>query len=403
MSIARQIVSKPSKLEQQRALLGGAKPNPVKPEEPISAGEYQSIELANIRLDPTAQPREALNTERTAEYAAAMKGGDRFPSLVVFFDGKTYWLADGFHRHYAAQQAGIKALSCRVLPGGLRDAILFSVGANATHGLSRSDADKERAVLRLLNDDEWSTWTDREMAKRCRVSHPFVAKIRKEHASHTGSVSSMERTFVHPKTGKPTTMKTAGINASRKNAQRPSTNDEPSPEAGPQAEASLAGTGAAMPADREGRREGEATSVDLPTIPNGYDALVEAWTAATPEDRDAFIAYLRVCGVIPSEQRENVPSQHEVRPGSTSLGIEQQCETLGVTAGETATLSHSPEPTSSPVTANKPGAAADAPGTPSKADMIRHIRPFCRHADDLSKCGGSGSKHCRDCEPQVAA
>lgn len=34
-----------------------------------------------------------------------------------------------------------------------------------------------------------------------------------------------------------------------------------------------------------------------------------------------------------SKQRENVPSQHEVRPGSTSPGIEQQCYTLGVTAG----------------------------------------------------------------------
>ncbi|MBP0439439.1 HI1506-related protein [Tianweitania sediminis] len=34
-----------------------------------------------------------------------------------------------------------------------------------------------------------------------------------------------------------------------------------------------------------------------------------------------------------TEQRENVPSQDEVRPGSTSLGIEQQSDTLGVTAG----------------------------------------------------------------------
>jgi len=51
--------------------------------------------------------------------------------------------------------------------------------------------------------------------------------------------------------------------------QRPSTNDEPSPEAGPQAEASPAGTGSGTLADREGRHEGEAEGIasGLPTDP----------------------------------------------------------------------------------------------------------------------------------------
>ncbi|MES0207899.1 DUF2312 domain-containing protein [Mesorhizobium sp. M0028] len=47
--------------------------------------------------------------------------------------------------------------------------------------------------------------------------------------------------------------------------ERPSINDEASPEAGPQAEASLVGTDTGTLADREGRSEGEAASVDLPT------------------------------------------------------------------------------------------------------------------------------------------
>ena len=50
-----------------------------------------------------------------------------------------------------------------------------------------------------------------------------------------------------------------------KNAPKALESDEPSPEAGPQAEASLAGTGTGMLADREGRPEGEGTSVALPT------------------------------------------------------------------------------------------------------------------------------------------
>jgi uncharacterized ParB-like nuclease family protein len=260
------------------------------------------LEISAIKLDQSAQSRENLNTDKTAEYAAAMKSGDQFPPLVVFHDGETYWLADGFHRHYAAQQAGRKHIRCYVREGGLRDAILYSVGANAKHGVSRSDADKERAVLRLLNDDEWSTWTDRDIAKRCHVSHPFVAKVRKAHAAVTGNGSS-ERTF-KTKHGTVATMKTAGINASRKtNAPRPSINDEPSPEVGPKAEAShRQDTGVGTLAGREGRSEGEAASADLPTpARNIFDEMVALWTEATAEDREAFIAYLRVLGFTITE------------------------------------------------------------------------------------------------------
>ncbi|PSH68569.1 DUF2312 domain-containing protein [Phyllobacterium brassicacearum] len=46
--------------------------------------------------------------------------------------------------------------------------------------------------------------------------------------------------------------------------ERPSNDDESSPEAGPQAESSQAGTGTGKLADREGRSEGEAVSTDLP-------------------------------------------------------------------------------------------------------------------------------------------
>jgi hypothetical protein len=39
-----------------------------------------------------------------------------------------------------------------------------SVSANAPHGLRRTNADKRRAVVRLLEDTEWSQWADREIA-----------------------------------------------------------------------------------------------------------------------------------------------------------------------------------------------------------------------------------------------
>jgi hypothetical protein len=35
-------------------------------------------------------------------------------------------------------------------------------------------------VETLLNDPQWRKWADRTIARRCNVSHPFVAKVREE-------------------------------------------------------------------------------------------------------------------------------------------------------------------------------------------------------------------------------
>lgn len=168
------------------------------------------IELSRIRLDGGTQPRSAIFDETVAEYVDAMERGEPFPPVVLFFDGSDYWLADGFHRFAAAEQLRRGGLSADVRQGTQRDAVLFSVGVNADHGRPRTNADKRRAVARLLHDDEWGAWSDREIARRCRVGAPLVGTLRAEIADTVTSYS-VERTFVHPKTGAPATMKTANI------------------------------------------------------------------------------------------------------------------------------------------------------------------------------------------------
>lgn len=114
------------------------------------------LPLAAIRVDGGTQSRMAINQATVDEYTEAMQdGGAIFPALVVYYDGRDYWLADGFHRAAAAMQAGLLAFAADVRQGTVRDAVLHSVGANATHGLRRTNADKRRAVERLLRDDEW--------------------------------------------------------------------------------------------------------------------------------------------------------------------------------------------------------------------------------------------------------
>jgi hypothetical protein len=69
--------------------------------------------------------------------------------------------------------------------GTRRDAVLFSAGANCSHGLERTNADKRKAVMTLLADEEWRQWSDKEIAKRCDVSYQFVADVR-------GSLSTVD-------------------------------------------------------------------------------------------------------------------------------------------------------------------------------------------------------------------
>lgn len=80
--------------------------------------------------------------------------------------------------------------------------------------------------------------------------------------------------------------------------QRPSTNDEPSPEAGPQAEASPAGTGSGTLADREGRSEGEAASSDLPTFPKAETSREASPAAETVMARRGADASKVVCPAL---------------------------------------------------------------------------------------------------------
>jgi hypothetical protein len=79
-------------------------------------------------------------------------------------------------------------------------------GANESHGLRRTNEDKRRAVVTLLNDEEWSGWSNREIARKCGVSDPFVMQIR----SSLLTVSSEPRTFT-TKHGTVATMNTANI------------------------------------------------------------------------------------------------------------------------------------------------------------------------------------------------
>lgn len=142
--------------------------------------EVEKIALTQIKLDGGTQSRAGINQETLAEYAHAWREGAKFPAVIVFYDGESYWLADGFHRCLSARQAGLTEIDADIRQGTRRDAVLFSVGANASHGLRRTNEDKRRAVTTLLQDEEWKQWSDREIARRTGTHHDTVGRIRTE-------------------------------------------------------------------------------------------------------------------------------------------------------------------------------------------------------------------------------
>ena len=173
------------------------------------------LEIAKIRLNGGTQPRKSINEGTVNEYRQDMLAGAEFPPVTVFHDGFDYWLADGFHRVLASQSLGNKEIKADVKQGDRRDAVLYSAGANTSHGLRRTNADKRRAVMMLLNDPEWSQWSDREIGRRCNVDHTFVGKLRQAHTGADTSMKPTERTFTHHKTGKPAVMNTSNIGKSK--------------------------------------------------------------------------------------------------------------------------------------------------------------------------------------------
>lgn len=191
-----------------------------------TASEQASVPLAKIRTDGGTQMRAALDEDTVEQYMEAMRahgGWGEFPAAVIYYDGSQYWLADGFHRVEALRR--LDAMEVNVLAdvrsGERRDAILHAASANSTHGLRRTHADKRRSVETLLRDSDWSSWSDREIARRCAVGHQLVARVRAELASlDENPVTETEQRTYTTRHGTTATMRTAAINAERSGEQR---------------------------------------------------------------------------------------------------------------------------------------------------------------------------------------
>lgn len=136
------------------------------------------VKLDSIRIDGGTQGRVVIDQPTVYNYLEHMKEGDEFPRMFAVFDGSTYWLVDGFHRYHALKLLGIKEVEIDYKPGTLQEAQVLSFGVNSTHGKPRTNDDKRKAVEAALEHPLLLNKSDREIAKICHVSAPFVGSVR---------------------------------------------------------------------------------------------------------------------------------------------------------------------------------------------------------------------------------
>ena len=134
-----------------------------------------SIQLSQIQTNGL-QARVSTDSGTVDEYAEAMKAGQVLPPMIVFSDGREYWLADGFHRLSALLKIGAETATVMVREGTREDAMWFAVAANKTHGLRRTNADKRKAVIKAL--ELHPEMSDRAIAEHVGVDHKTVAICR---------------------------------------------------------------------------------------------------------------------------------------------------------------------------------------------------------------------------------
>ena len=139
----------------------------------------RTLGVAMIEATRATQVRTKLYKDVIDAYRKDLECGAIFPPVDVFAEkgSQRFILADGFHRLYATIHAGIEEIEVTLHEGGMHEALIFALGANAGHGLRRSNADKINAVKLALKDPEISEYTQQEIADICRVTRETVSRV----------------------------------------------------------------------------------------------------------------------------------------------------------------------------------------------------------------------------------
>lgn len=179
----------------------------------INTAKQDTVHLDAIRLDGGTQPRGGINDDYVTELVEALQAGVTLPPVDIMYDGEIYWLFDGFHRVAAHRKADFYLVPANIHQGTQADAQWRSYAANQTHGLRRSNEDKQRAIKAALRHPNGAQMPNREIARHLGVDEKTVRLWREKLESSAEIPQTTERTVTRD--GVQYTQNTANIGANQ--------------------------------------------------------------------------------------------------------------------------------------------------------------------------------------------
>lgn len=135
------------------------------------------LDLKQIRIDGGTQHRD-IDPEIRNRYTELVLEEVELPPVEVMFDGKTYWLVDGFHRYQAHIAAECDCIQAVITRGSKRDAVWLSFSANKYHGFPRKPQDVFSIVQCIYEDKQWyHNQTHKQIAEHVGISERHVRRI----------------------------------------------------------------------------------------------------------------------------------------------------------------------------------------------------------------------------------
>jgi hypothetical protein len=129
------------------------------------------IELIDLSAGTQQRP---LSPDVVTHYQNLRKDGVELPPIELIWDGKLYYVWDGFHRLAVAQKMSETKIRANVEVGNMRRAVFLSFTANSTHGLPRQAGMAGPIIDKMLADPEWGKMPLATIAKHVGCSRQYV-------------------------------------------------------------------------------------------------------------------------------------------------------------------------------------------------------------------------------------
>lgn len=142
------------------------------------------INMSVIRMDGDTQVRVKIDEAMVTEYAQMMLNGVVFDPIVVFNDGRSLWLADGFHRVHAAIKNDFTQIDATVKMGTQDEAKLYAFAANGHRGMSLSPEDLKKIVFEMETHPVTKHWTVKQIARHIGKSEATVYRLKRVRRSY---------------------------------------------------------------------------------------------------------------------------------------------------------------------------------------------------------------------------